>query len=44
MDLGFKKVSIVPEGINFKPLVQSAEKEKEPTLIFVGRLKKAKRT
>ncbi len=40
--LGFKKVSIVPEGINFKPLKSMPEKEYEPTLIFVGRLKKAK--
>ena len=42
MTMGFKKVSIMPEGINFKPLESMPEKEKEPTLIFVGRLKKAK--
>lgn len=41
-DLGFKKVFIVPEGINFKPLDKVGEKEIDPTLIFVGRLKKAK--
>lgn len=40
--LGFKNVSIVPEGINFKPLESLPQKEIEPTLIFVGRLKKAK--
>ena len=42
MTLGFNKVSIVSEGINFKPIESMPEKEKEPTLIFVGRLKKAK--
>lgn len=40
--LGFKNISIIPEGINFKPLDKVAHKEKDPTLIFVGRLKKAK--
>jgi len=42
LDLGFKNVFIVPEGINFKPLDKVGEKENDPTLIFVGRLKKAK--
>jgi len=41
--LGFKKVSVVSEGINFSPLKEVPEKEKEPTMIFVGRLKKAKK-
>ncbi len=41
-DLGYKNISIIPEGINFKPLDKVAEKEKDTTLIFVGRLKKAK--
>lgn len=41
-DLGFKNISIIPEGINFKHLDKVARKEKDPTLIFVGRLKKAK--
>lgn len=40
--LGFKKVSIVPEGINFKRLESMPQKAIDPTLIFVGRLKKAK--
>ncbi len=40
--LGFKKVSIVSEGINFKPLESISQKEIDPTLIFVGRLKRAK--
>jgi glycosyltransferase involved in cell wall biosynthesis len=42
MDLGFKDVTIIPEGINFKPLSDVPEKEKEPTLIFVGRMGRAK--
>ena len=42
IDLGFRKIFIVPEGINFKPLEKIGEKEIDPTLIFVGRLKKAK--
>lgn len=42
IDLGFKNISILPEGINFKSLDKIGEKEKDPTFIFVGRLKKAK--
>jgi glycosyltransferase involved in cell wall biosynthesis len=42
-NLGFKKVFIVPEGISFKPLEKIPEKEKEPTIIYLGRLKKVKR-
>ena len=40
--LKFKEIFIVPEGLNAKPLNKSPGKEKEPTLIFVGRLKKSK--
>ena len=43
LDLGFKDVTIIPEGINFKPLPGIPEKETEPTLIFVGRMGHAKR-
>jgi glycosyltransferase involved in cell wall biosynthesis len=45
VNLGFKenKVSIVPMGIEFKPLDNLPEKEELPTLIYVGRLKKSKR-
>ncbi|MEK6983479.1 MAG: glycosyltransferase family 4 protein [Nanoarchaeota archaeon] len=39
---GFKNISIIPEGINFKPLEKVPKKEKN-TLIYVGRLKKSKR-
>lgn len=42
LSLGFKQVSIVPEGISFKPLEYLPEKETSPLFIFVGRLKKAK--
>ena len=43
--LGFKKerIFVIPMGIGFEPLEVLAEKEKEPTLIYVGRLKKSKR-
>jgi glycosyltransferase involved in cell wall biosynthesis len=43
MDLGFKEVFIVPEGLNFKPLGKVPEKEPSPVVAYVGRLKKAKR-
>ena len=43
INLGFKKVFIVPEGISFNPLKEVPEKEKEPTVIYLGRLKRAKR-
>lgn len=42
IDLGFKDITIIPEGINFKPLPDVPEKEKKPTLIFVGRMGHAK--
>lgn len=41
--LGFKNVFIFPEGISFKPLETAPEKEKDTTLIFVGRLKSSKK-
>lgn len=43
VDLGFKKVFVVGEGLNFAPLEEFAEKEEEPVVVYVGRLKKAKR-
>ena len=42
-ELGFQKVHLVPQGLNFKQPTRQSHKEGEPTLIFVGRLKKAKR-
>jgi len=43
LSLGFSNIKIIPEGIDFKPLAKVPKKEKEPALIFVGRLKKVKR-
>jgi glycosyltransferase involved in cell wall biosynthesis len=40
---GCKKISIVPEGLAFRPVEEIPRKETEPTLIFVGRLRKSKR-
>ena len=37
---GFKDVYIVPEGIDFKPVEKIPKKEKNPTILFVGLLKK----
>ena len=42
LDLGFEKIFIVPDAINYRPLDKLPEKEKEPTLLFVGRFKKVK--
>jgi glycosyltransferase involved in cell wall biosynthesis len=42
-DLGFKTVSIVPEGLNFKPLKALPVKDEKPIMVFSGRLKHAKR-
>jgi glycosyltransferase involved in cell wall biosynthesis len=41
--LGFKKVSIVPEGCSVKPRSTIPQKEERPTLIFLGRLTRSKR-
>jgi len=43
VDLGFKKVFVVGEGLNFKPLGKMGEKETFPVIVFAGRLNKAKR-
>ena len=45
INLGFKenRISLIPMGIEFKPLNSLPEKEELPTLIYVGRLKKSKR-
>lgn len=40
--LGFMQVRTIPEGLDFEPLQELAAKEKIPTVIFTGRLKKAK--
>lgn len=41
-ELGFKKISIVRPGLNVAPLSNVKEKEASPTVVFLGRLKKAK--
>ena len=42
-DLGFKHVSVVPEGLNFEPLDAVPVKDSKPVVVFAGRLKRAKR-
>jgi len=43
LKLGFKGVSVVSEGLNFKPLSEVPKKEEQPIVVFVGRLRRAKR-
>jgi glycosyltransferase involved in cell wall biosynthesis len=43
VDLGFKNVFVVGEGLNFRPLDKVDRKETYPIVVFAGRLKKAKR-
>lgn len=40
--LGFQKILLVPEGLSITPLGDVPEKESDPTVVFLGRLKKAK--
>jgi glycosyltransferase involved in cell wall biosynthesis len=42
-NLGFKHISIVPEGLNFEPLNEVPAKDAKPIVVFAGRLKRAKR-
>ena len=43
LELGFSRVFVVPEGLNFKPLTNIPEKENYPTVVYSGRIKRAKR-
>jgi glycosyltransferase involved in cell wall biosynthesis len=43
LNWGFKEVFVVPQGLNFEPLVDAPEKEGYPVVAYVGRLKRAKR-
>ncbi|MEM0007924.1 MAG: glycosyltransferase family 4 protein [Candidatus Bathyarchaeia archaeon] len=43
LELGYKRVFVVPEGLNFKPLSEVPKKERYPVVVYVGRLKRAKR-
>ncbi|MFX0205757.1 MAG: glycosyltransferase family 4 protein [Candidatus Hodarchaeota archaeon] len=42
-DLGFKKIFVVHNGLNVEPLVEVPEKSENPSIVFVGRMKSAKR-
>ncbi len=41
--LGFKQIHVLPEGLNFEPLNDIPQKNPHPTIVFSGRLKRAKR-
>jgi glycosyltransferase involved in cell wall biosynthesis len=43
VDLGFKYISIVPQGLNFEPLTALSLKNQKPVIVYSGRLKQAKR-
>jgi len=43
INLGFQRISVVSEGLNFKSLAEIPEKEDTPVIVYVGRLKRAKR-
>jgi glycosyltransferase involved in cell wall biosynthesis len=43
INLGYKDVKIIHEGFDHEPLSEVPKKESDPTVIFVGRFKKAKR-
>lgn len=43
VELGFKKIFLVSEGLSFKPLRKLPKKDERPTIIYLGRLKRAKR-
>ena len=43
LKLGFKRVFVVSEGLNFKPLTHIPEKASFPVVVYAGRLRKAKR-
>jgi glycosyltransferase involved in cell wall biosynthesis len=42
-NLGFKQISIVPQGLNFETLTDLPLKNQKPIIVFSGRLKRAKR-
>ena len=41
-DLGFSKVKVMPMGLSVQPLSKLREKEKNYTILFIGRLKRHK--
>ena len=40
--LGFKNISIIPQGLGVVPISDVPQKESTPTIIFIGRLKRHK--
>jgi len=42
VELGFRKILVFPEGLDVDPLPKVGQKESSPTVVFMGRLKKAK--
>ena len=42
LNLGFDDVTIVPQGLSVEPRDYIGNKESNPTLVFIGRLTKAK--
>jgi glycosyltransferase involved in cell wall biosynthesis len=40
--LGFKNISLMPEGLSVSPITAVPLKESDPTIVFIGRLKKHK--
>jgi len=43
IELNFEEIHVVGEGLNFAPLSRVSEKENLPVIVYVGRLKNAKR-
>jgi glycosyltransferase involved in cell wall biosynthesis len=41
-ELGFRRVSVIKEGLSISPLKEPGKKEDKPTITFLGRLKKHK--
>jgi len=41
--LGLKRIFVVHNGLNVEPVVEVPEKSERPSIIFVGRMKRAKR-
>jgi len=41
--LGFRNVSMIPVGISFEPLQSISKTEDDPTILYIGRLERAKR-
>jgi glycosyltransferase involved in cell wall biosynthesis len=40
--LGFRRITIIPEGVGTKPIDAPVQKESDPTIVFIGRLKRHK--